>query len=367
MRIGIDANPMLGDRGGVGWHTYHLVRALVDLQETFDCVCYVRPGSMQPERAEIWMRDPRLHWRQAGRVMMPWRGSWDRLDVFHGPNFRLRTTGRFGGIVTVHDLWLDRRPEYSPKLFGQWGAFRRNKRTMERARKVITVSQFSAREISALYELPSQQIAVIPNGVSEDFAPTRDHQAMEALRHRLSIRSGAFILFVGGADPRKNHRAFLHAAAQRLNKLGNRMLVLVGDQSHRFGDYQETIRALGLGGQVVCTGRLTRADLRLLYSHADLFVFPSLYEGFGMPVLEAMACGAPTITSNTSALPEVAGDAAWLVDPTNTEELGDAMVKMLDDEGLRGTLRVKGYERVKQFTWNRAAEQTLSIYREFCI
>jgi glycosyltransferase involved in cell wall biosynthesis len=107
-------------------------------------------------------------------------------------------------------------------------------------------------------------------------------------------------------------------------------------------------------------------DLRLLYSHADLFVFPSVYEGFGMPVLEAMACGAPVLTSNRTALPEVAGDAALLVNPGDAEELAGAMIRVLGDSALRDNLRAKGFERVKQFTWERAAHQTMAMYRELC-
>jgi glycosyltransferase involved in cell wall biosynthesis len=143
--------------------------------------------------------------------------------------------------------------------------------------------------------------------------------------------------------------------------------VLVGDIHHRFGDLLQTARTLGLERRVVCTGRLPIEDIRLLYSHADLFVFPSIYEGFGMPVLEAMACGAPVITSNRTALPEVAGDAAVLVNPEDAEELGEAMVRVLEDQTLRATLKEKGLKRAKQFTWERAARQTMALYRELCV
>ena len=366
MRVGLDASPIVGDRGGVGWHLYHLLRGLLSLNEDFQLVCYLAPGSRAQVVREPWTQDPRLTWVEAGRMMMGWRGRKDRLDLFHGPNFKMRTEGRYGGVVTVHDVWLDRHPEYSPKLFGQQAAFRRTRRIAWRARKVITVSEFSAREITALYGLPPERIVTIHNGVSEDFRPLRDEEAMERLGHRLQLPAGGFVLFVGGADPRKNHRTFLQAAAQQRTKLGGRTLVLVGDAVHRFGSYHETARALGIERQVLCTGRLSITDLRLLYTHADVFVFPSLYEGFGMPVLEAMACGAPTITSTTSALPEVAGDAAVLVDPDDAAALGEAMVCVLNDTGLRESLKEKGFARARQFTWRAAATKTLVLYRELC-
>jgi glycosyltransferase involved in cell wall biosynthesis len=141
---------------------------------------------------------------------------------------------------------------------------------------------------------------------------------------------------------------------------------MVGEASHRFGNMYETSRTFGLEDRVICPGLLSLADLRLLYSYADAFVFPSVYEGFGMPVLEAMACGAPVIASNTTALPEVAGDAAVLVDPVCVEELADAIVRVIEDRALRDSLRAKGFERATHFTWERTARQTLAVYRDVC-
>jgi glycosyltransferase involved in cell wall biosynthesis len=141
---------------------------------------------------------------------------------------------------------------------------------------------------------------------------------------------------------------------------------MVGEPVNRFGDMMATTHTLGLEHRVVLTGTLSVTDMRLLYSHAAVFVFASLYEGFGMPVLEAMACGAPVITSNTTALPEVAGDAAVLVNPEDPEELADAIIRVLEDSALRATLKERGFERAKQFTWERAAQRTVAVYREIC-
>jgi glycosyltransferase involved in cell wall biosynthesis len=266
----------------------------------------------------------------------------------------------------VHDLWLDRHPDYSPKLFGQWAASARTRRTVWRAEKVITVSAFSADDIAERYGLPRERIAVVPNGVSEEFRPVLDPAAFGRLRRRIGLLEVPFILFVGGADPRKNHQALARAVATRARELNEYYLVLVGDVVHRFGDLRRTVAEYRLGSRAVCPGRLGFEELRLLYSYADLFVFPSLYEGFGMPVLEAMACGAPVITSTTTALPEVAGDAALLVDPTNPEAVAEAMVRVLHDQTLRASLREKGFQRARQFTWEQAAQKTLAVYRAVC-
>lgn len=368
MRIGIDANPVRGDRGGVGWHTYHLIRALADLKEELDLFCYVRPGTRweaDPDLAS-WADNPRLHWIETGRFGMRWRGRLDKLDLYHGTNFKIRTGGRYGGVVTVHDLWLDRYPQYSTKLFGQQASFRRTKRTVWRARKVITVSAYSARDIESLYGLSRDRIVVIPNGVSEDFRPATDGDSLADVRKRFGIQGERYILFVGGADPRKNHRTLLAACAKKMKHLEACSLVLVGDPVHRFGDLRQTAVMFGLEDRVICTGRLSMPEMRLLYTHADLFVFPSIYEGFGMPVLEAMACGTPVITSDRTSLPEVAGDAAILVNPEDAEVLAEAIVRVLNDQTLRSELRARGFERVKQFTWERAARRTLALYRELC-
>jgi glycosyltransferase involved in cell wall biosynthesis len=366
MRIGIDASPIVGDRGGVGWHTYYLLQAMLRAKRDIDFVAYLRPGSVPPAEIRGWTGADRLCWVSASKWAMRWHGTADRLDLYHGTNFRMHTTGRYGGIVTIHDLWLERFPQYSPKVLGQKLSTYKTKRTARRARKVVTVSQFSARELMELFSMSAEQIAVIPNGVSEEFAPRHDEAAMLALKQRIGLTTSRFILFVGGADPRKNHRVFLEAASFVRRQLEERMIVLVGSATHPFGSYEGTARSYGIATQVLCPGRLSRDDLRLLYSYTDVFVFPSLYEGFGMPILEAMACGAPVITSRTTGLAEVAGDAAILVEPSDARELAEAMVKVLESLSLRESLKAKGLVRVKQYSWHQAAAKTLELYSSLC-
>ena len=366
MKIGFDANPMVGDNGGVGWHSYHLLRAMLAQKEDIDFVAYARPGAEQPDAVKGWQGVERLQWINSSKWGMGKRGSSDQLDLYHGTNFKMQTVGRYGGLVTIHDLWLDRHPEYSKKMLGQWSSSFKTRQTALRARKAITVSEFSARELVELYGLKREHIRVIPNGVSEDFAPCRDDQTMAELRKRIRLTSEHYVLFIGGADPRKNHQTFLEAVEMQRKKLGPRMLVLVGSPVHPFGNYEESARRRSLTEKVLCPGRLSTKDLQLLYSFTDLFVFPSLYEGFGMPVLEAMACGAPVLTSNSTALAEVAGDAAILVDPQDARAHGEAMVRVLEDEPLRAALKIKGFARAKQFSWENAAVKTIALYHELC-
>ena len=364
MRIGLDANPMIGDRGGVGWHTYNLLRGMLAEDHALDFLAYAKPGAELPQSMESWEGRKRIQWIESSRWGMRKRGSFDQLDLYHGTNFKMQTLGRYGGVVTIHDLWLDRHPEYSKKMLGQWPSSFKTRQTALRARRVITVSEFSARELMELYGLKREHIVVIPNGVSEDFMPRRDDQAMAELRNRIGLKAERYVLFIGGADPRKNHQIFLEAAEMVRKKLGSRMLLLVGSPIHPFGNYEETARRRSLTEKVLCPGRLSTADLQLLYSSADLFVFPSLYEGFGMPVLEAMACGAPVLTANSTALAEVSGDAAVLTDPHDARGLGEAMIRVLEDEPLRASLKARGFVRARQFSWQQAAARTVALYRE---
>jgi len=369
MRIGIDATPAVGDRGGVGWHVYNLLKALLDLKAgDLELLAYLKPGGRRRLPAEMinWEQPGRLRWVEAGRATLRWRGTLDQLDLYHGPNFKMRTLGQFGGVVTIHDLWLDRHPEFSHKLFGQRASFRRTRRTALSANRVITVSKYSAQDIELLYGVPRERINVIYNGVSEEFRPIDDRDGLAVLREQYGIPTQRYLLFVGGADPRKNHQTLLRAYTRFCEVFPDHCLVLVGDVTHRFGDMRQTARTFGVEQRTICTGRLAARDMRALYAYADAFIFPSLYEGFGMPVLEAMACGTPVITSMTTSLPEVAGDAALLVKPDDVEGLADAIIAVLESPELRSSLQAKGLERVKLFTWERAARETLAIYRMLC-
>jgi glycosyltransferase involved in cell wall biosynthesis len=210
-------------------------------------------------------------------------------------------------------------------------------------------------------------VTVIYNGVSDDFSPDLDPATFADLRGRLPGLTERLILFLGGADPRKNHDALLQAYRLRKAEFKDYRLVLVGAKTHHFGSMPESVKRYELEDFAVCTGPLSLQDIKTLYSHAAAFVFPSIYEGFGMPLLEAMACGAPVIASATTSLPEVAGDAAVLVNPQSPDQIADALVRVLNDAALRESLRAKGLVRAKQFTWERAAQETLAVYREVCL
>jgi glycosyltransferase involved in cell wall biosynthesis len=366
MRIGIDAFPIMRSQGGVAGYVHNLLRALVCLECDDEFVAYLPKETRRDKKVEDWEFSPQVKKVEVRRPFFRWRGWLDGLDLYHGTNYKVQTVGRLGAVVTIHDLWLDRHPEYSKKVLGQRLSFFRTRQRASQAIRVITVSEHSAKDIQELYGLSKDRITVIPHGVSSEYRLDREGSRMSELRAIHAIPSGPYILFVGGADPRKNHATLFQAYAGKASIRQSHTLVVVGDSFHRLGNIMETARTLRIGDRVACTGTVPADDLRCFYSHADLFVFPSRYEGFGLPVLEAMACGAPVITSNTTALPEVAGDAAILINPEDPEELAEAMIRVISDTRLRETLQGRGIERAREFTWGRTARQTLAVYREVC-
>lgn len=364
MRIGIDAFPAIYNYGGVARYTRNLLRAVLAVESDDEFIAYVPVESPGPRELGVWEASSRLKRVQVRRAFFRWRGWLDKLDLYHGTNYKVQTMGRLGGVVTIHDLWLDRHPEYSKKAFGQHLSFFRTRRRTAQAVRVITVSEHSAKDIHELYGVSKDRIAVIPNGVSSEFRPDHEVSSVSRLRSQYGLSAEPYILFMGGADPRKNHSTLFQAYAMNPGLRERYFLVVVGNPVHRLGSIMETSRTLGISDRVVCAGMVNTEDLRLLYSNANVFVFPSRYEGFGLPILEAMACGAPVITSNTTALPEVAGDAAVLVNPDDADKLAEAMVRVLQDSLLQMHLRAKGLERAGQFTWERTARETVALYRE---
>ena len=368
MRVGIDAGPALSGHGGIGQYVRCLVRSLVALKSSHEFRLYPSKNTSPPGELRDLTRAGAASWasrvRWWNRLIM---GKRDRLDVYHGTNFKLQASGRSGNVLTIHDLWLWRYPQYSKKLGGERWAFQRMKRHVQSAQRIIAVSQSTARDLQECMNLPPDRIHVIHHGVPNGFYPDHGEPAWSKTKQTLELPDGAYVLFVGGADPRKNHRLICRALSQASAPLRDYPLIMVGSRQSRGDDLLETARTMGITDRVHCVGPVSKQILRLLYSHATAFLFPSIYEGFGFPVLEAMACGTPVITSNVTALPEVVGDAALLINPHDEMDLLKALVRIVEDPSLRHTLIVKGLKQANRFTWQRTAEETLTVYESLCV
>lgn len=363
MRIALDVSPLARNRAGIGTYIAHLLTALVRIAPDHDYWFYTPQPLPEPDRS-VFGYHPSVRIVQCPPFLMGLRARWDRVDLFHGLNFKLRGWGRFGGIVTIYDLSVDRLGLPSRKLFGQRRSFLRTKRAALRASRVVTISEHSAVDLVELYGVPHERIAIVSPAVSPEFSLVADAGAIAAVKARYGIHREAFVLSGGGAEPRKNIAMLVEAfgRAPRLRTAMN--LVVVGGMDHGADAIREAVGRTGLESAVVFPGHVPLDDLRALYTGCALFAFPSLYEGFGMPPLEAMACGAPVVCSNASSLPEAVGDAALLVDPRDPEAWAKAMMRVVDDAALREDLRRRGALRAKAFSWEQSARDLLKVYQD---
>ncbi len=363
MRIALDVSPLVRNRAGIGTYVLHLLTALVRVAPEHEYLLYT-PQPLPEDRSAVFGVHPHVRIVRCPSFLMRLRARWDRVDLFHGLNFKLRGWGRYGGIVTIYDLALDRLPLPSRKVLGQKRSFLRTGRTARRASRVMTISENSARDIMELYGVPRERVAIVSPAVGAEFYPVGDPAAGAAVKAKYGIRRGRFVLSGGGAEPRKNIALLIEAFGRAKGLRESVNLVVVGGMDRGAEAIRAAVRRAGLEAAVIFPGYVPLGDLLALYAHCALFVFPSLYEGFGMPALEAMACGAPVVCSNAAALPEVVGDAALLIDPTDVEAMASAMMQVVEDGGLREDLRRRGALRAKAYSWERSARDLLRVYQD---
>ena len=298
----------------------------------------------------------RIIWEQ---VVSPALLERDGIDVVHAPvNIAPLLSGR-PSVVTVHDLAFRIFPEQYPSAKQRYLDLL-TRRSVERATQVIAVSENTCADLLHFYTVHPERVHVVPNGVDPSLRPIRDEARLERFRAKHDLPA-QFILFLGTLQPRKNLVTLLRAWT-RLDTAARLPLVVAGAQGWKFEPIFDEARALGIADDVQFKGYVEGSELALWYSAATIFVYPSLYEGFGLPVLEAMACGAPVISSNSSSLPEVSGDAAMLVDPEDVDGLARAIDRLSHDSNLRSRLSSRGIERSKLFSWARTARETAGIY-----
>jgi glycosyltransferase involved in cell wall biosynthesis len=270
-------------------------------------------------------------------------------------------------VLTVHDLIFERYPQHhkwTNRLFLTVGM----RLFVRAANRIIAVSQQTKRDLIELYQTPADKITVIYQGIDPTFQPAPPPLVQEVqARYTLRDQSGAlrpYLLMVGTLEPRKNHLTAMHALAQLKAAGLPHCLVVAGGKGWLFEPIQAQVATLGLADDVIFTGFIPAADLPPLYSGAAAVLQPTLYEGFGFPVLEAMACGAPVICSNSSSLPEAAGDAALLIPPMDAQALAAAVRRLSNEPSLAHLLRTRGSNRAATFRWERCAEETVAVYRQ---
>lgn len=369
MRVCVNASPAVHRIAGLGRYVQELITALLAIDPHNEYVAfYNRPGEAQlspplDSLPHLTTSLPNKAWRLSALLAHLAGTSQDRLfpgvDVFHATDHLLPRLARAKSVMTLHDLAFLICPQTNQPL-NRWFRTLMIPRFLQAAHAVIAVSQSTKKDAVRLCRLDEAKIKVIYHGVSRHFRPAGP-EAVSAVRQSYGL-PGSFVLSVGTIEPRKNLTSLLEVCHVLSTGGAPPKLVIVGTKGWLHGGFFRRLRELGLEDEIILTGYVPDEDLPALYSAADLFVYPSLYEGFGLPVLEAMACGAPVITSNVSSLPEVAGEAALLVDPTSVEELVAATRSVLESKELRDELRAKGFKQAAKFSWETTARETLSVY-----
>lgn len=360
-RIAIDARK-LGDLG-IGTYIEGTLRALagLDRQNEYRLLvpsaeALVLGGRFHP----VLCKAPKYSWREL--VVLPrllWR---ERVELFHSPHYVVPPWCPCPVVVTIHDLIHLRFPELLATPLHRMYARLMLRRTARQARRIITVSEHSKGDIVAMLRVPAERVRVIPNGVDARFRPVQDEAALEGVRRRYALPK-RFVLCVGSINPHKNVPGLL-AAFEKVAAQEDVDLVLVGESARRDAKVQAVREAIGRTARVRQIPHVPHQELPALYSLAEVFVTPSLYEGFGLTPLEAMACGAPVVAARSASLPEVLGDAALWVEPRDVQGLAQGLLRLCDDAALRQELAEKGRTRAARYSWEAAARQTLDVYRE---
>ena len=364
MRFAIDAHAIGQHLTGNEVYVRSLLGALAEVDGESDFLAYVsQPGAERwiPRRVQTRKVASNAYFRLAWNLGR--RINEDRPDLIH-VQYTAPLFGKAPVIVTVHDVSFLDHPEYFRPLARSRLQYT-VARTIGLAERVLTVSDFSRRAILRHYEIPADKVRVVLNAANPEFRVIGRERVIENVRRRLGF-DAPFVLTVGDLQPRKNHIGLIAAFAKLLGAFPHlkHHLVAAGKETWFAPNVQQAALASGVAERIHFPGFVSDAELHALYNTCDCFIFPSFYEGFGLPVLEAMACGRAVACSNTSALPEVAGGAALLFDPHRIEEMTGALSLLLLNAELSGSLSRQGIRRASHFTWRKSARGTLEVYKE---
>ncbi|MGH2458711.1 MAG: glycosyltransferase family 4 protein [Chloroflexota bacterium] len=375
MRIGFDYTAAIRQGAGIGRWARCLIQALLELDRVNTYTLFYSratahdPAPKLPEGPNVsgrrlWLDERALNmlWYKLG-APIPIDALAGPADVFHFPDFALPPVRRGATVVTVHDLSFMLVPECADQRL-RAHLEKVVPMSVREADFVCADSENTRNELTTLLDVVPERVAVVYGGVDRRFHPVTDPAVLEAIRQKYGL-SFPFIFYMGTIEPRKNLGRLLQAYTRLREKSRSpHRLVIAGGLGWLYQEVLRDIDQLAAEQRVVFLGRVPDDDLPALYSLCDVFAFPSLYEGFGLPPLEAMACGKAVVCSNTSSLPEVVGDAGVFVSPYDVDGLADVLGQLLADPSRRQRLGERGIERASQFTWEKAARQTLEIYRQ---
>ena len=366
MRIAIDVRKL--HDYGIGTYIRNLVTHLNRLDSTTEYILLCKPddqtfASGLGENFRL-VSQPAGPYSISEQIRIPIQLKREAIDLFHAPHYTLPALTPCRSIVTIHDCIHLRFPQYLPNRLAHGYARAALWTATHRSDRVLTVSEASKQDILTFFDIPADKITVIPNAIDDCFFVPPPDKNIERIRERYQLQA-PFLLYVGNVHPHKNLERLLDAF-YKVRSLGHDdlTLLIIGDDITRYAKLRRAVHRYQLHRYVRFLGFVPNETLRVLYHLARAFVFPSLYEGFGLPPLEAMASGTAVVTSNVSSLPEVTGDAAILVDPHSQDAIASGICRVLEDNVFREELVTKGQARAKQFSWDRSIQHTLEIYRE---
>jgi glycosyltransferase involved in cell wall biosynthesis len=379
MRIGIDARFLTHPQaGGFKTYTRNLIAALAEVDSENQYVLYL---DREPDQDAQIPDNPNIAAHvvpgAAPLVGMPWReqvrlarrAALDQLDLLHSPCLTAPLRLACSSVVTIHDMiwhfparYSNGRSDSGKRQLMEWYYRFVPRMAAHRAAAVITVSHAAKESIVQHLAIAPDRIFVTCEAASPIYRQVTDPEALDAIRQKYDLPD--FVLAIGSADPRKNLKSLVQAYALLPVSLQERYhLAIVWTHSLMAEEVADQVEALGLKSRVHFLQQVCDQDLVSLYNAAWLFVFPSLYEGFGLPPLEAMACGTPVVAANNSSIPEIVGDAALLIDAEDVRGMAESMARVLADGALQRDLSAKGLKRVTGFSWAQCACQTLDVYR----
>ena len=367
----IDARSVGSGQSGVGNYVIHLINGLdhVDRRNRYTLMVTKAQLAYLPDSLgdfEIFLVPFSNESHAFGDLweffLLPYSLRKLSVDLFHGPAFIAPPFSKgFHSVATIHDLVAFYHPHTIPVKYALYMRFL-IKFMIRNVEKIITDTEFIRDEIIETFHIDEQRVHAVPIAASDLFRPVSDKKRIEEVKRRYGITRHYF-LHVGNIEPRKNLISLFKACDLVWENLHtDYQLVVVGKKGWLYKDIFKTLRETRIIEDVIFTNYVREEDIPVLYSGAEFFVFPSLYEGFGLPVLEAMRCGTPVITSHVSSMPEVAGDAAMYVDPHNVEDIAEKIITLAYNDDLKAHLRQKGFSQAARFTWENTARETLRVY-----
>ena len=370
MRIGIDATALPPQPVGAGNYIIQLIRSLANVESEFEFVVFAQPDGRQqintPESRSIhWVKTPslnpgvRLFWEQ---TLFPRLIRQSSVDLLHSLHYTRPYLLPCPSVVTFHDMTFFLYPHLHTRVKRIFFplAIRLSART---AQSLIADSESTRQDVIRILQIPSKKIVSIQLGVDQKFRVIDDPLVLERVRRDYKLPD-RFILYVGLVEPRKNVPLLIRAYKKLIDQGFTVPLVIVGRFGWMYEAVLDQIEGFGLKEQVQFTGYVSGGDLPVIYNLADISVYPTQYEGFGFPVLEAMACGVPVVTSAVSSLPEIVGDAGILIPPDDEGALTEAIANVLRNPDLHAELARKGPIQAAQFSWEQTAQKTIQVYRQ---